>query len=635
MNELLKCVLCLSLSGTSLILLLFLCKPLLKNVPNKRWQYYLWLIVIARLLIPFAPKISFVPIASPEADLTVVQATTGTGEKISFVVPVEKDGEEFEGFQPAPTPVEDNGHPRLRYQIWEVFTTMLWVVWLTGAAVLFARKITAYQRYVKGINKDACQVSDPRLLDLLSECGEQVGVMRPVELSVNRAVASPMLIGFFRPCVILSTVDLTESDLRYTFLHELTHERRRDILYKWLVQFTLCVHWFNPFVWLMSREIDRACELSCDEAVISKLESRERLEYGDMLMNAVRIGGSRRNLSGFMALYESKKMIRERLGAIMDFRRKTRWTTLGSLSLALCLLTVSAIAGAYLIPSFTGSVEAAGIGAATNVDPAGHNEEDALFNSQAEAEFLLEPTAEIQSGNESFAGADADRPIGTAGGWEVEDFIAEAVKHITVYNECSMLGEVDIFHISNTAVKNVLEAHAGVYSYDNVEVWLERDQIDEDGNIVVDVTVSAIRTLIRDPEKSPLVKGMRAAMEEYEDPEEKEAARQIIEARLEDIGQYYNVPDDYPTGYCYRVYISRLDISGTAAAEYEFYHRTDLCDESILTKMEENEIFTETFTEEDGREFVRDEVQRIMAARAILIKLIAVLEEKLSPIARA
>ena len=601
MNELFKYVLCLSLSGTSLILLLFLCKPLLKNVPNKRWQYYLWLIVITRLLIPFAPKLSFAPVSIPETGLPVVQVITGASENMPLVAPVEKDGGEFESFQPVTAPVENNSHPLWSYQVWEIFITILWVAWLTGAAVLFARKIIAYQRYVKRVKRDACQVSDPRLLDLLSECGEQVGVMRPVELSVNRAVASPMLVGFFHPCVILSTADLSEPDLRYTFLHELTHERRRDILYKWLVQFTLCVHWFNPFVWLMSREIDRACELSCDEAVISKLESRERIEYGDMLMNAVRIGGTRRNLSGFMALYESKKMIKERLGAIMNFRKRTKWITFGSLSLALCLLAASVVAGAYLIPGFTGSVEAAGTGAATDVNSPGHNEED-----------VVNPVYQVSNSE----APDDSLSSGTTGGWDVEDFVAEAVKHITVYNKCSMLGDVDIFHISNTAVRNVLETHAGVYSFDNVEVWLERDQIDEDGNIVVDVTVSAIRTLIRDPEKSPLVKGMRAAMEEYEDPEEKEAARQIIEARLEDIGQYYNVPNEYPTGYCYRVFISKQDTSDTAAAEYEFYHRTDLCDESILTKMEENEKFTETFTEEDGREFVKDGVQRIMAARA-------------------
>lgn len=56
MNELLKVVLSLSLSGTLLILLLFLPRSLFKERLSKRWQYYIWLVVIARLLFPFAPE---------------------------------------------------------------------------------------------------------------------------------------------------------------------------------------------------------------------------------------------------------------------------------------------------------------------------------------------------------------------------------------------------------------------------------------------------------------------------------------------------------------------------------------------------------------------------------------------------
>lgn len=692
MNELLKCVLLLSLSGTALILLLFLCKPLLRNMPNKRWQYYLWLIVIARLLVPFAPKLNFVPISAPEAGLTVVQVTDGIGENMPFVVPAKESGGGSGDFQPTAAPVEDNGHPLWVYKAGDIFAVMLWGVWLTGAAVLFSKKVIDYHRYIKGVKKDAVQVSDLRLLDLLSECGELVGIMRPVELAVNRAVSSPMLIGFFHPCIVLPTADLTESDIRYTFLHELTHEKRHDILYKWLVQFTLCVHWFNPLVWLMSREIDRACELACDEAVISKLESRERIEYGDMLVNAVRIVGTGRSLSGFMALYESKEMIRERLGAIMDSRKKTKWITISSLLLTLCLLAASVIAGAYLMPAFTGSAEAAGV--SNDVRPSGYNEEDVLFNeqfkvieregvyyilcdgmdelrddftagvtdgcimfaflridgsytsigpfevtemlaeevaaqcgymlgagpssiSQAETEFLLELAAGIQSGNVSFADADVDNRVEAVDSWNVESSIAEALKRITIYNECSMLGVVDVSHISNTVVRNVLESHAGVYSFDDVEVWLMRDQLDVDGNIVVDVEMGAIRTLIRNPEESPIVLGMRAAMEEFEDPEEKEAARQVLEAYLENVNQYYNVPNAYATGYMYRVFISRPDGSDSTAAEYEFYHVSgpDFVD-GTLWMMAEHETFTETFTEEDGREHMKAEVQRIMTERA-------------------
>lgn len=56
MNELLKMILSLSLSGALLILVLLLCKPLVKDKLSKRWQYYIWLIVVARLLLPFAPE---------------------------------------------------------------------------------------------------------------------------------------------------------------------------------------------------------------------------------------------------------------------------------------------------------------------------------------------------------------------------------------------------------------------------------------------------------------------------------------------------------------------------------------------------------------------------------------------------
>jgi len=56
MNELVKVVLSLSLSGALLILLLFVFRFLFKERLSKRWQYYIWLVVVARLLFPFAPE---------------------------------------------------------------------------------------------------------------------------------------------------------------------------------------------------------------------------------------------------------------------------------------------------------------------------------------------------------------------------------------------------------------------------------------------------------------------------------------------------------------------------------------------------------------------------------------------------
>ena len=64
------------------------------------------------------------------------------------------------------------------------------------------------------------------------------------------------------PCKhgFLPSADIPGKDFRYIVLHELTHYKRRDMFYKWLVH-------------LMSREITKACEFSCDEAVLAKMGS--------------------------------------------------------------------------------------------------------------------------------------------------------------------------------------------------------------------------------------------------------------------------------------------------------------------------------------------------------------------------
>ena len=150
-----------------------------------------------------------------------------------------------------------------------------------AALILMIRKITIYQSFVKYIRAGCAEVEDLDRLEQFGRLVEQSGVKTAVELTTNHLISSPLLIGFFHPCIVLPTERLTESEFQYTILHELTHYKRRDMFYKWLVQLTLCVHWFNPLVYLMGREVERACELSCDEAVIRGLDPQGRRAYGD------------------------------------------------------------------------------------------------------------------------------------------------------------------------------------------------------------------------------------------------------------------------------------------------------------------------------------------------------------------
>lgn len=94
------------------------------------------------------------------------------------------------------------------------------------------------------------------------------------------------------------------------------------MFYKWLIQITLCIHWFNPFVYLIARETGRLCELSCDEEVIKKLDEKGKKEYGNTLLNMANTEKKFKNPIASVTLNEGKKLLKERLDKIMVFKKK-------------------------------------------------------------------------------------------------------------------------------------------------------------------------------------------------------------------------------------------------------------------------------------------------------------------------
>ena len=134
MNACLK-VVSLSLSGGVLILALLLGRVLWKDQVSKTWQYYIWLIVVARLLLPVPTEIAFVQrdALQDEQSTQVVWPTQAQlallddpGETTSGDVAAATEG-------PAAPEV-----PRGNVGMW--LLDKLWLLWLGVALVLLDRK---------------------------------------------------------------------------------------------------------------------------------------------------------------------------------------------------------------------------------------------------------------------------------------------------------------------------------------------------------------------------------------------------------------------------------------------------------------------------------------------------------------
>ena len=345
MNEVLAVILSMSLSGGIVIIILYLVLLLFRKKLCRQWQYYIWLIAIIRLLLPFAPQQNLMN--------ELFQSTKMPGSGI--------ENPSLEGSQDKQTLTEDfkinviqsentENEAGKQYVLSDLVQQYLWLIWFLPAIILFTRKIITYKKNLQYIRAGSKEVHDIVLLEEFDKLLEKDHVKRRMTLSVNSMIMSPIMVSLFNPCIILSTTQMTVIEFQHTISHELVHYRRRDILYKWLTQLAVCIHWFNPLLYMMERSINRACELSCDEAVIWDLDERGRYAYGDTLLRAAGRNVKRRSPVSPIAFNDSKIKLKERLDAIMDFKKMSKATYITMFSLATLLFVCSSYVGVYAAP---------------------------------------------------------------------------------------------------------------------------------------------------------------------------------------------------------------------------------------------------------------------------------------------
>ena len=364
MNAVLKIFLSMSVSGSLLILALLLGKQLLKDKISRQWQYYIWLIVILRLLLPFGPEASLLGKVYQSVGQSITQ-TAPLPRQLPLYIPEDTPPPSASPAQntesgEAPAEAPTAAHPI--QELKELLADHIWLIWLAAALGLLLRRVTIYQSFARYIRAGLTPVSDLAVLDRLSVAAERAGVRKPVELCVNPLVSSPLLIGFFHPCIVLPSTDISETDFQYIALHELTHFKRGDLFYKWLVQITVSLHWFNPLVHLMSREITKACEFSCDEAVLAKMGRDSAQEYGKTLLDAMAAVGKYKENLGSVTLSENKQFLKERLGAIMKFKERSRAAKILTAALTLCVVLAASFMGVYPMASAVGASNPANTG---------------------------------------------------------------------------------------------------------------------------------------------------------------------------------------------------------------------------------------------------------------------------------
>lgn len=194
-------------------------------------------------------------------------------------------------------------------------------VWLTGmvlcAAFLFVSFLHWYRKF-----RTSVLVKN----EFVSRWLELHKMRRPVRVRQSGKIDAPLTYGIFHPVILMpETMEWgNEKQLECVLLHEYMHIRHWDILLKLAAALVLCVHWFNPMVWLCYLLLNRDIELACDEAVVGRLGEGDKAVYA---MTLIQMEEKKSSLMP-VGSHFSKNATEERITAIM----KAKKTTLGTLA---------------------------------------------------------------------------------------------------------------------------------------------------------------------------------------------------------------------------------------------------------------------------------------------------------------
>lgn len=305
-----------SLLGTVIILLIVVLRAVLINRLPKKTFLILWWIALIRLLVPFSIKSVtsiYSLLQSIYSDINPVR----TAQTTTFL-PIHGNMPEIA-----------NGLSEAMVQRTESIS-ILSVIWLAGLLLCFGFFAVSYIKCYREF-----RFSLPVENDILEAWKEKHPLKRSLSIRQTETIAAPLSYGVIRPVILMpkNTEWKNIYQLRYVLEHEYVHIRRLDMLTKLIMIAAVCIHWFNPLVWVMYILFNRDLELSCDETVVRRFGMDIKSVYATALISM------EEKKSGLTPLCNSfsKNAIEERIRAIMKIKKTSKFAVIISAVLVICV----------------------------------------------------------------------------------------------------------------------------------------------------------------------------------------------------------------------------------------------------------------------------------------------------------
>lgn len=208
--------------------------------------------------------------------------------------------------------------------------TIMTTIWKVVMFILVMYFIISYFKHRQNF-----KMSIPVSNEIIRKWKSNHPLWRRIEIRQTDYIASPLTYGIIHPVILLpDNIDWSnETDIDFILLHEYIHIKNFDSVSKFIYTLSLCIHWFNPLVWVMYILANRDIEISCDNSVIKSNFSKK---YAMALIRMEQI----KTIHSPIINYFNKNSIEERIEAIMNTKRISK---LGCLLAILIVISASTV----------------------------------------------------------------------------------------------------------------------------------------------------------------------------------------------------------------------------------------------------------------------------------------------------
>ena len=322
-----------TISATLVGLFLLLIKALFHDKLTARWHYFIWTVLLVRLLIPVQTS----RISSPLSLLGSVRFNQWMA-----LLQMQVEQRMHSVFSQPYAAIPGTGVSAEAMMQWQNYslTDWLFVIYLAVAGLLALFYTIIYVQLRHRIRRGL--PADNALKTLVQNTAAQYGVKPCRDIRICAGFDNPFVCGIIRPVLVIPA-HLKDSVTDTMILHELLHLQYKDIWMNFVIHAVRILNWCNPLMWLILNRIQNDSEAFCDQRVLERIEQEQHKAYGHQLLDLAR--SKYPTVVGTTTMANGKRNIKRRLKRMVDFSRVPKGHGAAAFCITL-LLTLSCVANA-------------------------------------------------------------------------------------------------------------------------------------------------------------------------------------------------------------------------------------------------------------------------------------------------